>query len=78
MSGIQLVPVKQRFTPHTRGKYQRLIYQFYASGENEMGVQTENLELTYLGLRSAVNTMGLKSRVYVQKQRGEIHLIRRG
>ena len=75
-SDVKLVPIKRKFSSTPRGKYPRLIRQFLASGEAEIGVTAENMELAYLGLRSAVSNMGLKGRVYVQRQDGEVHLIR--
>ena len=79
MQKLTLTPVKQKFQDRTqRGMYARTIRQFLASGEDELNVAAQDMHNAYLGLRAAVSNMGLKGRVYVQQQSGEVHLIRRG
>ena len=76
---LKLTPVKRKFTVGVpRGKYPRIIRQFLASGESELNVEAPDLQNAYLGLRGAVSNMGLKGRVYVKRQEGELHLIRMG
>ena len=76
---LQLVPVTRKFTNNTpKGKYPRMVRQFWASGEQEMNVLADDLVNAYMGLRAAVSNLGLRNRVYVQRQDGEVHLIRLG
>ena len=76
-STMRLTPATHKFTVGApRGMYPRMIRAFLNSGESEMNVEAESKDLAYLGLRGAVSNMGLKGRVYVKRQDGEVHLIR--
>ena len=81
-SNLVLKPVTRKFTNH-RGKYPRLIREFLASSENELEVcvtdsDSNATQNTYMGLRTAVSSMGLRNKVAVCRQDGEIHLIKVG
>lgn len=79
LSNLTLKPATRRFGAEPRGKYPRLIRQFLNSNEEEMMVEAPaELQTVYLGLRSAVSSMGLKGTVEVRRQDGEVHLIRMG
>ena len=81
-SNLTLRPVTRQFTNH-RGKYPRLIREFLDSKESELEVcATDNNALetqnTYMGLRTAISSMGLRGKVSVSRQYGEVHLIKLG
>lgn len=79
-SNLSLKPIKHKFNNAPRGKYPRLIREFLASGETELGVAYEDgdLQNTYMGLRGAISNMGLRGKVTARRRDGEIHLIRMG
>lgn len=77
---VTLTPIKRRFRSldSARGIYPPILIQFLASNETEQNIEATDLKKAYVGLRNAVVSMGLKKRIYVQQEKGEVHLKRIG
>lgn len=77
---VQLTPIKRKFRSldSIKGIYPPILLQFLASNEQEQNIEAVDLKKAYVGLRNAVNSMGLSKRIYVQQENGEVHLKKLG
>lgn len=70
---LELVPITREIE-QKKGMYRRCIEQFLQSGEDVLEVKYESSWNAYMGLRNWIKKLGLRDRVYVQKDRNIVQL----